>query len=188
MTCLTPGVCEAMLRAAARAASLGTWPDRVTIPPFAETAIEAVLSNGSANIFAWMSVVIVASFVLLHARHRNSGNEKKTSNRLRNIAASCRRRASRSSGGGNKPAGPRGPGYFRCWALRFGRLPEKCGEGAPESKFGRSAYRSHPLPGFGIVGHDQRKRWTGIPKGIESACQFRVRRDGSGRDNGACDL
>ena len=82
ITCLTPGVCEAMLRAVARAASLGTWPERVTIPSFAETAIEAVLSNGSANIFAWMSVVIVASFVLLHAKHRSSGNEKKTSNCL----------------------------------------------------------------------------------------------------------
>lgn len=48
---------------------------------------------------------------------------------------------------------------------------------------GRSAYRSHPPPALASW-----KRWTGIPKGIESACQFGVRRDGSGRDNGACDL
>ena len=112
ITCLTPGVCEAMLRAAARAASLGTWPERVTIPSLAETAIEAVLSDGSANIFAWMSVVIVASFVLLHAKHRSSGNEKKTSNCLRNIAASCRRRREQELRGWERTCWAAGPWLF----------------------------------------------------------------------------
>ena len=50
----------------------------------------------------------------------------------------------------------------------------------------RRLFTSNPC--LGIVGRDQKERWTGIPKGIESACQFGVRLDGSGRDNGARDL
>ena len=40
----------------------------------------------------------------------------------------------------------------------------------------------HIHPMFWHRGSLPKERWTGIPKGIESACQFGVRLDGSGRD------
>jgi len=52
MTCFTPADCEAMFRAATRAASLGTWLECVTMPSFVETSTDADLSCGSANISA----------------------------------------------------------------------------------------------------------------------------------------
>jgi len=57
----------------------------VTTPSFVEMSIEADLSSGSANIFACMAVVIVASFVLLHARQKRSDKDRKERYRLRNI-------------------------------------------------------------------------------------------------------
>src|ERR1700741_3814846 len=68
MTCFTPGVCEAMRRAVSRAASSGRVPDRATPPSFAVTLMAADLSDGSENILALISVVMVSSVGLLLAQ------------------------------------------------------------------------------------------------------------------------
>jgi hypothetical protein len=105
MTCFTPRVCEAMFRAARRAASSGAWPVRVTMPYFVDTLIEADFSNASANILAWISVVIVASFALLQAKQTSNVRDRKKSSCFRNMKPPCRPGASRGSGGWNRPAG-----------------------------------------------------------------------------------
>jgi hypothetical protein len=60
-TLVTPFSCVAILYAASRAASSGTWPASVTTPPLLETSMAAFFSVGSENIFALMLVVIVSS-------------------------------------------------------------------------------------------------------------------------------
>ena len=76
ITCFTPLVCEAMVRAASRAASSGTTPVSVMMPSLLATFTEAVLSNGSENILALISVVMASSPGLLHAAAKTKASEK----------------------------------------------------------------------------------------------------------------
>jgi hypothetical protein len=105
MTYLTPGACEAMVRAADRAASLGTCPLRVTIPCFVETSINAALSNGSANIFAWMSVVIVAPFFCCMRSTRTGRTKKRPATAFEALQPPVGDAACRSAGGGTNLLG-----------------------------------------------------------------------------------
>jgi phosphosulfolactate phosphohydrolase-like enzyme len=68
-----------MRRAVSRAASSGTFPERVTTPSFAVTLTAADLSDGSENILALMPVVMVSSVDLLLQEAANAARRKAAS-------------------------------------------------------------------------------------------------------------
>src|SRR6266581_105453 len=79
LTLVTPLASVAILYAASRAASSGTWPVRVTTPPLLDTSTAAFLSAGSENIFALMSMVIASSLGAPRREHETlnvSANNK----------------------------------------------------------------------------------------------------------------